>query len=137
MRGMDKWEHVAPILRDRAYGMLDSQPESLLETDAASALPADVYFARLIGLDDEIVQDGWRLPGGTAPTPILRVPLAKRMTLATADDPSDLRLNVADYRLQSGSSVTPICAPLSVPGVAPGPRTLVTRVGWLRYRRRL
>lgn len=133
---MKAWAHIAPLLRDRAYGMLDNDPAILLETDAASALPADVYFARLIGLDDEIVQDGWQLPGGTAPTPVLRVPISRRMTLA--DGPIEPTMNnVAEYRLQSGSAVTPIAAEVAiVPGVEPNPSTFLTRVGWLRYRRR-
>jgi hypothetical protein len=131
------WDEIRLVLRERVYATLDDTPESLLETDAASALPADVYFARLIGFDDEIVQDGWRLPGGTAPTPILRLPLMRRMTLATGPDPSATMLNVAVYRLQSGSVVTPISAETAlVPGVEPDFRTFVTRVGWLRYRRR-
>lgn len=128
------WEHAEPCLRKRAYATLDANPESLLDGDAGGvSTPADVIMARLIGFDDQIVADGWRL---TRPEPVLLMPIPERLS-ATMIDPQPFTMpRTARYVLQRGHAVVPLDGMYAPPGVTPDPQTLLVRVLYLRYRRR-
>lgn len=59
------WTDLEPTLRDRAYRRIDAMPELLLETDvwgSPDCEDAELIYARLIGIDGEIVKDGLCLP---------------------------------------------------------------------------
>jgi len=128
------WEEMEPVLREQAYRTIDHDPRSLLEVDGGpEGLRADVYMARLLGLDDDIVKDGWRLPRAE---PHLRLPLFQRVTLAVPDEMLYPTLRTARYELQSSFCTLRVAAEYLPPDVKVGPDFVAT-FAYLRYRRRI
>lgn len=131
---MSLWDQAEPVMRHRAYRTIENDPQVLLEGDGGpGGVNAEIYMARLFGLDDEIVEDGLRL---AAPLPIVRLPIIPRV--AYLDDESDLSspLRTADYVMQSGFALVHLAAEYAPPGVELLP-DFTFRVLYLRYRRRL
>lgn len=121
----ERWEHFEAALRERAYAAIDHDPQVLLEEDGGPlGQTADVILARLIGFDDEIVHDGWRLR---------RVEPVLLAVESTEVVPS---MTAATYRLQSSYVRTRASAMNGMPpDVTPGPDATFD-VLYLRYRRR-
>lgn len=127
-----RWEQIEPTLREEAYRVIDSDPQVLLETDAGFSLDADVFFARLVGFDDEVVAD-WRI---NRIEPELYVPLMDRPTMASAEDvlyPTMPRR--ATYKLQSSYAMHTVQSIDGPSDVKPRPDFTI-KVAYLRYRRR-
>lgn len=139
------WIETEQRLRKKAYAHLDNDPQILLERDAWFDVDADLFHARLIGFEDEIVADWWI----RKVEPILLVPLRQSMRTMVRDatdqhfldsagifDP-ELGLTpmrTARYVLQSGF------ATLSVDGMYDPPCELrpdcTAKIAFLRYKRR-
>lgn len=130
---MSEWTELEPLLRERAYRTLDSDPQVLFEHDGGpDYLDADVFLARLIGLDDEIVEDGMRLRRLES---VILLPIHRGFSLFD-DGPAEPTLRTAEYVLQSGWAILSVALPYPIPpGVEPRPDGTV-RVAFLRYRRR-
>lgn len=130
----ERWREVEPVLRARAYDTLAWQPESLLEVDGGPlGFKADVILARLIGFDDQIVDDTLRL---SRVEPELRVPIMPRLTRVDVDV-SVPSMRTARYVLQSGYATLKISPEVAIPpGVKFGPPDFLTTLLFLRYRRR-
>ena len=131
-----RWREVEAELRDLSYRRMDSDPESLLEHDSGGpSVKADVIMARLVGLDDEIVRDGWRL---THVAPELRLPIMRRSPMfEEIQSLPDVNLPTARYVLQNGFVLHHLDERYAPPGVEVGPPTFTFTVLYLRYRRRL
>ncbi len=129
------WQQVEPILREKAYASLDHDPQSLLDGDAGGfQADVEVIMARLIGFDDQIVEDGWRLE---RVEPVLLLPLFQKMTLARAAAPVSTSMpRAARYVLQGGYAIAPLDPMYAPPGIRPNMTTWTVRVLYLRYRRR-
>lgn len=133
---MISWAEVEPALRDQAYRKLDTDPQILLEGDSRFDVDADLFYARLIGFEDEIVEDGVRLTS-VQPEIHVAIPQPLRLSDFAADEPIvGLEPTTrAVYRLQSGF------ATLSVDGMYGPPveklrKDFTARIAYLRYRRR-
>lgn len=129
-----RWREVEAILRGKAYGTLDNDPQVLLEGDGGPVgAEADVIMARLLGFDDQIVEDGWRL---RRVEPVLFMPIMPVLRLTTATEPGLTLPRTAEYVLQSGWARCPIAAEYAPPDVQVGPPTFTFDVLYVRYRRR-
>jgi hypothetical protein len=128
------WSEFEPCLRDRAYRRIDAMPELLLETDSWFTLDADLFYARLMGYEDEIVKDGLQL---TKVVPDIRVPIYQRLTLAPFDplDPAAIEIRTARYVLQSCFATLSVSA-MHNPPVEKLRDDFTAKVAFLRYRRR-
>lgn len=127
------WAEAEPIMRERAYRTLDSDPQSLLECDGGPVgQTADVILARLVGFDDEIVGD-IRLQ---RVEPVWLVPIYERVTLVEAA-PCPTRMRTARYVLQSGYVRMQLAPEHAPPDTTPGPPAFTVSLLFLRYRRRL
>lgn len=132
---MDRWAEYEAVLRKQAYRTIESDPQVLLEHDSGGpGIAADLIYARLLGYDDEIVQDGWRL---RRIEPVLLLPIFPRMSLAESDVLGPGVTRSATYALQSGYALVSVHAEVAMPpaGVRVGPDGTF-RVLYLRYRRR-
>lgn len=131
------WAEVEPVMRERAYRRLDNDPQVLLEHDGGPLdIKADVILARLIGFEDEIVQDAVRL---SSVMPVYRLPLLPRGQFAMSEDtaPPSLNLRAAEYVLQSGYVAVNLAPEYAPPEITVGPPTFTFKVLYLRYRRRV
>lgn len=129
-----RWDQVEPIMREQAYRAIENDPQVLLEHDGGPyGVHAEVIFARLYGLDDEIVRDGWRLPRIEA---ALRLPIIPRLRISAEPVRLEPVGRVATYVLQSGYALQTVDAMNGPPDVPLLPDFRV-RVLYLRYRRRV
>lgn len=127
------WERMEPTLRHRAYRTIESDPQVLLEADGGPVgMQAEVVLARLLGFEDEVVQDGLRL---AQVVPDLRVPLPASLSLLSSDSVQPQPIRTATYVLQSGFALTKVAAEYAPPGVEVG-NDFTFRVLYVRYRRR-
>lgn len=133
---MSRWEEFELALREQAYGTIDADPRLLLETDGGPVgMKADVIFARLIGMDDNIVQDGWRLPR-VEPYLLMPIPLSRRERMANYEPTvADAVLRTAKFVLQSGFAHTRVSGEYAPPGVSLD-SDFMFDVLYLRYKRR-
>ncbi len=122
-------------LRAICAGTLDNDPSILLETDGVPVgQTADVILARLIGFDDEIVDDTLQL---SRVEPSLRLPVSEPVRVV---DPMPMEYTpprTARYVLQSGftrATLDGMYARLF--GVRVGPPTCTASVLFVRYKRR-
>jgi hypothetical protein len=130
---VDRWQQVEPTLRHKAYRTIESDPQVLLETDGGPVgMPAEVIFARLLGFEDEVVEDGLRL---AEVVPDLRLPIMSLGPLLSSGPLEPQPIRVARYALQSGYARTKVAAEFAPPGVQLGP-DFTFRVLYVRYRRR-
>jgi hypothetical protein len=131
---MTPWEQAERSAREKAYRTLDNDPRILLEGDGGpGSIRAEVYMARMLGYDDEVVADGLRLP---RPEPVYRMPIVPRGPLFAADDdPLVPTIRAATYVLQSGFALVTLAAEYAPPGVTLRD-DFTFRVLYLRYRRR-
>lgn len=133
---MSRWSQVEAIMRDRAYRTLDRDPQILFETDGGPVgLDADLFHARLLGFEDEIVKEMW--VSGAEPT--ILVPIPQRPVML-ASDATEVRFEmeptrVARYELQSGFAVLSVAAEYEPPVERLRP-DFTAKVAYLRYRRR-
>lgn len=145
------WTEIEPILRDRAYRRLDSDPNVLLEGDAWLSVDADVYYARLLGYEDEVVQDAMRIHTAL---PEIYVPIPRRFVWPGPDEialglykiddtevwmpPSipQLHADRAVYRSQSVFVTLDVSCELYEPPVEKVRPDMTVRIAYLRYRRR-
>jgi hypothetical protein len=140
------WAEVEDRLREEAYEALDNDPQILLERDAWFDVDADLFHARLIGFEDEIVAEWWihRVE------PILLVPIHQsfRTMVREATDQQFLDsagiydtglgfqpIRTARYVLQSGFATLSVDGMYSPPVERLRPDN-TARVAFLRYRRR-
>jgi hypothetical protein len=127
------WEQVEPILRQRAYATLDNDPQSLLSGDGGCSEVADVYMARLIGFDDQLIDD-IRVE---RPMDVILAPIPERLSIAAfACEPYAPTFRTARYVLQSGYVKLDVSAEHAPAGVRPRMQDLMFSVIYLRYRRR-
>lgn len=131
------WAHVEPTIRDQMNATLDAQPESLFEHDGGPVgRTADIILARLVGFDDQVVDDALRL---RRVEPEWRTPIPARLSLTPEPfSPDDAILRTARYVLQSGFAemkLDPTAVPLP-PDVKPTPPGFLVTVLFVRYRRR-
>lgn len=118
-------------LIDKAYRTIEQQPEYLLEHDGGPQFEtADIIVARLIGLDDEIVDQVFL----DRPLPVWRMPAAQAPTFVLDDGPVYEPLKVVEFQLQSNYATAWLDAIHAPPGTA-GPPTFRAKVLCLRYRR--
>lgn len=131
----DLWREVEWEARQQAYRTLDNDPQILLETDSGGpSVQAEVIMARLIGYEDEIVEDGLRL---TRVEPVIRMPIMRRPWIyEETQPPPDMTMPAAEYRVQSGFALVHLDAMYAPPDVEFRPPTFTFRVLYLRYRRR-
>lgn len=143
---MTTWAEVEPTIRDRAYRRIDAMPEILLETDSWFTLDADLFYARLIGYDDEIVQDGVLLPkvehdifvGINQPLDyelLADDAFLHKAGIATLDTAIPT-LRTARYALQSCFVTLSVSGELYDPPVKKLRDDFTARIAYLRYRRR-
>lgn len=134
---MTRWDHLMEALREQAYRTMDADPASLLEHDGGPlSLDVDIFMARLVGMDDEVVAD-WRIP---RIEPYLLMPIAPplRRMVSEADASALPSLSAAKYVLQSGWATTSVSLWLADPPKGVRPRSDGTvKIAFLRYRRRL
>lgn len=130
------WTEIEAFMPERAYRTLERDPQVLLERDGGPVgLDADLFHARLLGFEDEIVTEMW--VRGAEPTilmPILRRPVVLRADAASLRyemEPS----RVARYELQSGFVTLSVSAEYDPPVERLRP-DFTARVAYLRYRRR-
>lgn len=96
---VSEWEQIEPELRERAYRRMDSDPQVLLEQDGWLSVTADVIFARLHGMDDEVIGDR-RLQ---RVEPIIFAPIVRPFTFDLAEHPTEFGLpRTARYVCQNG-----------------------------------
>lgn len=133
---VSEWEQVEPELRERAYRRMDSDPEVLFEQDGWLSVSADVIFARLHGMDDEIVADGLRL---LRAEPIIQMPIVQPMRFDLGDHPTSLDLpKRANYACQNGFVRIALDWRYAPPWLTePTANNFTFSVLYLRYRRRL
>ncbi len=134
---MFDWDTVERSLRQRAYASLDNDPQILLATDAHFTVDADLFYARLIGFEDEIVRDAVQLPR-VVPEIFLPIP-RPRLTLRPREPGAAIELSdlgVARYVLQTGHVVLTVSGEYGPPIDHLDPETVTARVVYLRYRRR-
>lgn len=131
-----RWDDLIVHLRDEAYATLDADPMSLLDADGAPGVKADLYSARLVGMDDNVVDDWW-IPD---PRPELMAPIRPAPRLIADDDPTHSPPPHARYVLQGAYATSTVAADYLIDA----PRTLVPKIqpegvtiAFLRYRRRL
>lgn len=145
------WSETERRLRERAYTAMNNDPQILLERDAWFDLDADMFHARMIGFDDEIVREAWI----RRPEPVILEPIVRPFSLARADpteiapgvhrlhgvdihlplDDDDLLYGrTARYHLQSGFVVFTVDAKYQPPA-EPRP-DMTVKIAFLRYRRR-
>lgn len=132
-----RWTGIERIMRERAYRTIERDPQILLETNGGPVgLDADLIYARLIGFEDEVVQDGLRLSEAVA---TLRVPIPRRPLFVREDADSVLwetePTRVALYELQSGFATLSVSGEYLPPVEQLRPDN-TARVAYLRYRRR-
>lgn len=124
---------MEPLLRRRAYGALEADPQVLLEVDGGPlGVDADVFIARLIGFEDEVVDDGIRLRRAE---PVYLVPLHRRLSMLEPDPAELAPMRISTYVLQSGYALATVAAENAPADVAVRDDFTV-RVLYLRYRRR-
>jgi hypothetical protein len=143
---MIPWAEVVPRLLEHAYGAMNNDPQILLERDAWFTVDADLFHARLIGFEDEIVADWWI----RKVEPILLMPITQSMATMVREvtdqqflDSAGIHdpelgiapMRTARYVLQSGF------ATLSIDGMYSPPVERLrldqtAKIAFLRYRRR-
>lgn len=130
-------EDYIRYLADKAYRTLDHDPNILLSRDGGPVgKTAHVVWARLIGLEDEIVDEFEmnRPVPAVWLTPIL--PTVRWMM--TDDPPSYEPLRTATYRLQDGyATMTEAASVQYNPTWFDHDEEFLTRFLFVRYRRRL
>lgn len=131
---IDRWLGWEETHRERLNAYIQRQPEFLFERDGGPlTLKADLYWARLIGFEDEVVDDVTL----TRPEFEIHLPLPIRPTAQIAADPhASLLHRTARYVLQSNwatFAVSAICGP---PGLPYSADTFLCQIAFLRYRRR-
>lgn len=133
---MGDWAAFESTLRHEMNAHLDSQPESLLEQDGGPVgRTADIILARLVGFDDQIVDDTLRL---RRVEPEWRMPIRERLVLAAPEADLYPTMRTATYVLQSGYAglrLDPVAVP-TPPDVQAGPPDFLVSVLFVRYRRR-
>ena len=123
---------IEPTLRRRAYAAIDHDPMSLFERDGGpEGLKAHLYLARLIGPNDEIVDDTMRLASALWE---IRLPRPVRLTAVDYDEPAYSSMPVNLYKLQSNYATLSIAPEYGYEGLTYGPQMLAT-IAFLRYRR--
>jgi len=128
-----RWELVEPILREKAYGTIDNDPQVLLADDAGGlGIDADLFHARLIGFDDQIDAEMWVRRAESD----IYVPLPPKLTPIDFDiETMTPELRKAVYKLQSGWVVMTVNGEDAPPHIELRPDFTI-RVAYLRYRRR-
>ncbi len=129
--GMSKAEVLAC---DLAYRTIDQDPRVLLEADASHiSADADFVIARLLGFDDQVVEDHLRL---SKALPVLRVPIPQgiRAWMEESTFPTSA-MRIAEYRLQSVFVVVSVAAEVVGKLVDRSDGTI--KILCVRYRRRL
>lgn len=128
---------IMPVLIERMNDVIINSPEMLLETDGGPVgARADVVLARLLGPDDQVMDDMW-LTDRAVPA-VWRSPIMPKLTLAEPDPVDIPSVREAEYVLQSGYVEMWIAQPeLLPPGVVVRPPDFRARVLYVRYRRRL
>lgn len=131
----ERWMRMEAALRERAYAVIDNQPEVLLEGDGGPVgMKADVILARFLGFDDQIIQDGYRLQ---RVEPEWLMPIHPRMTARAQPDPPPMpMMRTARYVLQSGYVLHHLSGEYAPADVSVDLTTLQFSVLYLRYRRR-
>lgn len=133
---MSRWTEVEAFMRQKAYRAIDRDPQILFERDGGPVgLDADLFHARLIGFEDEIVSEMWIR--GAEPTILMPIP---QRPVVLRSDATSLRYEmetsrVARYELQSGYAVLSVEAEYNPPVEKLRP-DFTARVAYLRYRRR-
>ena len=133
---MTAWAQVEARVREKAYRTIDRDPQVLLEQDGGPVgLDADLFHARLIGFEDEIVKEMWIR--GAEPTILLPIP---QRPLVLATDAETVRWEmepsrVARYELQSGFAALSVSGEYDPPVEKLRP-DFTARIAYLRYRRR-
>lgn len=127
------WADAEPYLRERAYRMIDNDPQVLLAGDAAPpvGVEADAFFARLIGFDEQVTAD-IRI---AEPLREVLTPLPQRLSLTVGDPAEWEPPRVGRYVCQSGWSLMTVSGEDAPPNVTLGSDFMV-RLLFLRYRRR-
>lgn len=147
INGMSRWTEYEAFLRDRAYQTLDRDPRILMEGDGGPVgLDADLFHARLLGFEDEVVRDIW--VRGAEPTLLMPIEQSFATMAREATDQAFLDAagiydpdlgfrtsRVARYELQSGYVVLSVAAEYQPPVERLRPDS-TARVAYLRYRRR-
>jgi hypothetical protein len=140
----DFWRDIEPALRGQAYGSIDADPQILLEGDGGpSGLDADIFMARLIGYDDQIIEDTIiphivdQLLRATRTVNPLPLDGTSHDAIWCVDDVRAEPMTLREaYVLQSGYATATWsleCGPM--PDVKPRPDGTI-RIAYLRYRRR-
>jgi hypothetical protein len=141
------WFEMEPMLCERAYGHLDNDPQILLEHDAWFDLDADLFHARLIGFDGEVVKEVWV----NSVMPVIMMPIYQRLALTI--DPTEIAPGVhrldgveihlpvdphepARYVLQSGFATLRVSGFVTDPPVERLRDDMTAVVAFLRYKRR-
>ena len=124
-------------VRHRLRVAINAQPELLLESDGGPVgLKADVFFADLIGHDDQIDHE-WTI---SSAAPKLRVPIRERALAALREDVMpDPSIHTTTYALQSNYATLTVADEVAFSAgwdVRGGPPAFQTKVVLLRYRRR-
>ena len=133
---MSRWSEVEAFMRERAYRALDRDPQILLERDGGPVgLDADLFHARFLGFEDEIVREMW-VPRAE---PTILMPIPQRPIWSAVDAASvhwEMEVSrVARYELQSGYVTLSVAAEYDPPVEKLRP-DFTARVAYLRYRRR-
>lgn len=120
-------------------------PELLLETDSWFHVDADIYYARLLGFEDEIVRDGMALRRAE-PQILMPIPMSfKVMTSEVLDEKfahdNGIRLDIAPmktavYVLQSCFVTLDVSGETYEVPVDKLRNDFTVKVAYLRYRRR-
>ncbi len=133
------WTEFEPFLAERLTGVIEHQPEVLLEHDGGpEGLKADIILAVLYGMDGQ-VDALWRIPKVTHA--LLR-PIRRRLSLrADPDEMTSPSIATARYVLQSSWATMTLDylahRDFLPPDVKPSPGTNEVTAALLRYRHRI
>lgn len=137
MSPADEFARAEPVLRDRVYATIESDPGFLFDHDGGPyGIKADIILARLIGHDDQIVRDDLRLD---RIRDVLLEPIFPKVTAVAAPDILSMP-RTAEYRLRSGYATVELDPAAIWPpqGIRPDPANGYRyKVLFLRYKRRL
>lgn len=138
------WTDVERHCREAAYAQIDADPQVLLEHDTTpDGIDADLFHARLIGFDDQIVRELWL----TKPLAVVLEAIPRPMTFAPVTDSTDpfspawdddmLYGRTARYHLQSGQVIWTVSLEVTTwPPIEKCRPDRTVKIAYLRYRRR-
>lgn len=129
------WPEMERHLRGHLYAVIDHTPELLLDADGGPVgATADIILARLLGFDDEIVDDSLRL-GRVEQVWLKAIP--QQFSVTAVELTADIEpLRTAEYVLQSCYAQMAVASMLLPPEMRGDSPTFQTSVLAVRYRRR-